>query len=519
MSASGPVESRAAQLAAKAVSMTILLQARGLSLFLPTGRRLLESTDLVLDRRIVALVGANGSGKSHLCRALAGLDPVEEGSVRISDGVAFADARALPERARLGQLLPDDPASQAMVAAFGLDRLDPMLPVAALSGGERQRLALVRALAEPAALLILDEPAAHLDADTRALLAERLRRHRGGVLMVSHERELLALAQRVLELSQQRLHDYPLDFDAYRGMREREQAQAARDLDLARRELRQQRERAQRNAERASARAGQGERARRKGSHGAMYFDFVAGNAEAGAGRRQRQAQQRITAAREGIEAARERLCLDADFDLRLPADPIPAGRGVLHAEGLRITVAERVLVDRLDLDLRGPQRLAIAGANGSGKSLLLRVLAGLREPDGGSLRRAPIPFAFIDQFASIAEPQQDLLDALQQAQPGQPRGEAIQRLAWFGFVDEQLRQPAISLSAGERVRLALACALAGPRVPSLLLLDEPDNHLDLHSLAIVERALAQFRGALVVVSHSEGFLQAISVEDRLTLG
>lgn len=499
--------------------MTILLQARGLSLSLPTGRRLLQSTDLMLDRRITALVGANGSGKSHLCRALAGIDPAEAGRVHASDGVAFADARSLSPRARLGELLPDDPPSQATIAAFGLDRLDPALPIQSLSGGERQRLALVRALAEPAALLILDEPAAHLDAAARALLAARLRRHRGGVLLVSHERELLALAERVLELSQQRLHDYPMDFAAYRQAREREQAQAARDLELARRELRQQRERAQRNAERASARAGRGERARRKGSHGAMYFDFVAGKAEAGAGRRQRQAEQRIAAAREGIEAARERLRLEADFDLRLPADPLPAGRGLLRAEGLRIAVGGRVLLDGLDLDLRGPQRLAIAGPNGSGKSLLLRALAGLRQPDGGALRRAPIPFACIDQFASVAEPAATLLDALQQAQPELSRGEAIQRLAWFGFVDAQLRQPAISLSAGERVRLALACALAGPRVPSLLLLDEPDNHLDLHSLAIVEHALAQFRGALVVVSHSEGFLQAIGVEQRLMLG
>lgn len=499
--------------------MTTLLCAQGLALFLPTGRRLLEPCDLLLDRRRTVLVGANGVGKSWLCRALAGADQPEFGSIRSAGSVVLADARSLPSSGPVADWLPREHHNLGRLAEFGLSQIDPETDIETLSGGERQRLALVRALAEPAALLILDEPGSHLDRGGREALLRYLQAWRGGLLMVSHQRELLELAERVLELSQQRLHDYPMDFSSYLAERAREQAQAARELAAAKRQLRQQRERAQQQRERSQVRAGQGERARRRGSHGAMYFDFVAGRAEAGGGRRQRQAEARISAASESLGAMRERLRLDADFDLRLPSAPLPAGKTVLRAQGLRVEVPGRVLIDALDFELRGPQRIAVQGSNGSGKSLLLRTFAGLRQPEAGRLLRAELAMAFIDQQGNPQALKRRLLEDFQAAQPALSRAAAMQRLSWFGFVDEQLQQPVQSLSTGERVRLALACQLGGERVPSLLLLDEPDNHLDLHSLAIVEHALAQFRGALVVVSHSPAFLRAIGIDALIELG
>lgn len=499
--------------------MTMLLRAQGLALSLPTGRRLLEPCDLLLDRRRTVLVGANGVGKSSLCRALAGTDQPEAVGIRAAGSIMLADARSLPSNGPVSRWLPQAFQRLALLAEFGLDHIDPAKDIETLSGGERQRLALVRALAEPAALLILDEPGSHLDRGGREALLRRLQAWRGGLLIVSHQRELLGLAERVLELSQQRLHDYAMDFSSYVAERAREQTQAARELDTAKRQLRQQRDRAQQQRERSQARAGQGERARRRGSHGPMYFDFVAGRAEAGGGRRQRQAEARIGAASQSLDEARERLRLDADFDLRLPAAPLPAGKSIIRAQALRVEVPGRVLIESLDFELRGPQRVAVEGPNGSGKSLLLRTLAGLREPDAGSLFRAELATGFIDQQIGPQAPKRSLLEDFQISQPELPRAAAMQRLAWFGFVDEQLQQPVQSLSTGERVRLALACQLGGERVPLLLLLDEPDNHLDLHSLAIVEHALAQFRGALVVVSHSPAFLRAIGIEASIELG
>lgn len=499
--------------------MTTLLRAQGLALTLPTGRRLLEPCDLLLDRRRTVLVGANGVGKSWLCRALAGADQPESGSIRATGPIVLADARSLPANGPVVDWLPREHHSFGLLSEFALDHINPATEIETLSGGERQRLALVRALSEPAALLILDEPGSHLDRDGREALLRRLQAWRGGLLMVSHQRELLQLSERVLELSQQRLHDYTMDFFSYVAERAREQAGAARELNAAKRQLRRQRERAQLQRERSQARAGQGERARRRGSHGAMYFDFVAGRAEAGGGRRQQQAQARISAAGESLVEARERLRLDADFDLRLPGAPLPAGKTVLRAQGLRVEVPGRVLIDALDFELRGPQRIALQGPNGSGKSLLLQTLAGQRQPAAGSLFRAELATGFIDQQIGPQAQKRSLLEDFQATQPELRRAAAMQRLAWFGFVDEQLQQPVTSLSAGERVRLALACQLGGERVPSLLLLDEPDNHLDLHSLAIVEHALAQFRGALIVVSHSPGFLHAIGIDLSIDLG
>lgn len=498
--------------------MTCLLQARGLALVLPTGRRLLQPCDITLDGACTALVGANGVGKTRLCRVLLGLDEPDGGRVLRSGSVGWFNAGMLPDAGPVSPWLKSGVAGDDLHADFGIDGIAADARLEHLSGGERQRLGLAHALAARPDLLILDEPGTHLDRTGRQALIRRIRTWPGGVLLVSHDRELLALAERVLELSAGRLHSYAMDFDRYLHARRREQDAAARDVDAAKRDLKRLHMRAQLSAERAQSRAAQGIRARRRGSQGPMYFDYVAGRAESGSGRRQRQAQARIETAQSNAAAARERLRLETAFDLRLPAAPIASGKSVIDAQGLRIEAGRRVLLDGFDFTLRGPERVAISGRNGSGKSLLLRTFAGLREADGGRLRRTDLPTAWIDQHARPALPRQNLLDNLLEIQPELSRGESMQRLAWFGFVDEQLRQPASSLSAGERVRFALACQLAGKRAPALLMLDEPDNHLDLPALAIVQCALLQFRGALIVVSHSEAFLQSVAIERRIHL-
>jgi len=498
----------------------LVLQA--LRLTLPGGSLLLERSDLVLDTRITALVGANGVGKSTLCRVLAGRQTPAAGHVVAHGPVAWVDPAALRNQSVsisewLGERVADTRLPR-WLARLDLAEMDWQRPLASLSGGEITRLALAAALATGADYLILDEPAAHLDHAGRAWLADWLRHHRGGALLVSHERELLATAMRVLELSNQRLHDYALDFAAYLARRGLEQAAAERALATARTEHERVRRSAQQARERAERRAAQGRRARAGGDHGPMYFDYVQGRAEHGSGRREHAAAARSEAAAQQIRACRERLRVTASFDLRLRGQGPAAGKRVLDARDLGASAGSRRLFDGLNLRLTGPERIGIIGRNGSGKSRLLRIFAGIDPPEHGQVDRAALPMVWLDQHAALPCPSASLLANVRALQPASSEAELRERLAWFGFRGDRVAQPAATLSCGERLRLALCGHLAGTQPPQLLLLDEPDNHLDFASLAIVEHALRQYPGALIVVSHSHGFLEAIGIERVIDL-
>ena len=176
--------------------------------------------------------------------------------------------------------------------------------------------------------------------------------------------------------------------------------------------------------------------------------------------------------------------------------------------------------VDGVSLALVGPERVALAGPNGSGKTTLLRLLAGALAPDAGEVRLgvAPAEVAYVDQRAAALRPQWSVLDNVRAANPSLTAHECRAALARFLFRGDAALAPAGALSGGERVRAALACALNAGRPPALLLLDEPTNHLDLDGVAAVEGALAEYDGALVVVSHDAAFLEAIAVRREVRL-
>jgi ATPase subunit of ABC transporter with duplicated ATPase domains len=170
-----------------------------------------------------------------------------------------------------------------------------------------------------------------------------------------------------------------------------------------------------------------------------------------------------------------------------------------------------------VDLRISGPERVAITGPNGSGKTTLLRLVMGELEPCAGRIVRGA-PAVALDQRTAILSDAESLLGNFRRLNPGANDNAAHAALAKFLFRADAALKTAGSLSGGERLRAALACVLAGARPPQLLVLDEPTNHLDLDSINAIERALAGYDGALLVVSHDEDFLQAVGIERRLEL-
>lgn len=457
------------------------------------GRPLFDDLSVtVSDGDRLGVVGINGTGKSTLLRLLAGVDTPERGVARRGRGtrVGFLDQR------------PDLPAGTVRVAAGGttgaggrlvagaggdagqdweidatLDRLGMTAlagaDVAELSGGQAKRVALARILVQPSELLILDEPTNHLDLTAITWLEDRLAAHRGGLVLVTHDRHLLdRLTTRMLELDRGSAYVHEGGYASYLEARaEREERSASGEAvrrNLARRE--------------------------------AAWL-------RRGAPARSRKPQARVAAAEALIAARADEPARRDDLDLHFGTPRL--GNKVIEVEGASAGYHTDgpVVLDGVTLSLDRRDRLGVVGPNGAGKTTLLDLLAGRRQPSTGRVDRGPtVVMGVYDQHGADLDPEARVREVVAGPArvPGTPEDGVLMERFWFTGDLPWAR--VATLSGGERRRLQLLSVLAAR--PNVLLLDEPTNDLDLDSLRALEEFLEDWPGALVAVSHDRAFLE-----------
>jgi len=512
----------------------------------PDGHTLFSDLSLAFGRERTGVVGRNGAGKTTLLRLIAGLSDPGEGAVARAGRVGFLQQDAGPEpeatvaealgvagglavlaRVLAGEGLADDLTEadwtlEARMAdalgAVGLAGLDPARPVGSFSGGEQTRLRLAALLLDAPDLLVLDEPTNHLDREGRAIVGAALLRWKGGAVIVSHDRALLRGMDRIVELSALGAATYGGGYELYAERKAAERAAAEHGLEVAARDADRAAREGQRAAEKKARRdrAGRAFAARR--SEPKILLGAMAERAENSGGRENRLAARRAAEAAEALAGARARVERVRALDIPLPTTGLASGRTVLVLDAVTRDAPDgRRIVGPVSLRLTGPGRLAVTGANGTGKTTLLRLMAGELAATAGRVER-PAAAAFLDQQTALLRPDETLIGAWRRHNPGATSNAAHAALARFLFRNEAAQRRVDTLSGGERLRAGLACVMNGARPPELLILDEPTNHLDLDSLAAVESALAAWDGALVVVSHDADFLAAIGVDRTLDL-
>ncbi|MDR7117688.1 ABC-F family ATP-binding cassette domain-containing protein [Caulobacter sp. BE254] len=516
----------------------------------PDGRVLFDNLNLTIGAERIGLVGRNGVGKSTLLSLIAGTSAPVSGTVgRVGVVGVLPQLHAPPPGARLADLLGVGPAWDrlcrieadegtpetleedlieadwtlpgrvaAALGEVGLSRWDASAPAASLSGGQMTRAALAGLLVAAPDVILLDEPTNNLDAAARSLLADVLRRWKGGAVVVSHDRALLRGMDRIVELSSLGATSYGGGYDLYAERKAQAVAAAEHDLEAAERQVRQAAREAQIARERKARRDAAGRRFAARGSEPKILLGAQAERAEntgAREGRLADRAAQDAAQAREVADARVERLRRLA-FDL--PSCGLPAGRIVLDfdAVGFAYPDGPPVLTD-LSFRLTGPERVALVGGNGAGKSTLIRLAVGDLEPTAGVVTRG-VRAALLDQRVAVLDEAQTILENFRRLNPAAGANEAHAALARFLFRNVAAHQAVATLSGGERLRAALACVLMAADPPQLLILDEPTNHLDLDSVEAVENALAGYDGALLIASHDEDFLDAVGVERRIAL-
>ena len=521
-----------------------LLALESASYVLPDGRTLFSALDFALDARRTGLVGRNGVGKSVFARllagqlapsaghcrrhgrvhylpqqiaraagdtvaSLAGVGPALEALARIEAGSADpADFDTLGERWDIAQRLHTE------LELCGLGHVTAQRPAAELSGGEAMRVALLGAWLSDADVLILDEPSNHLDLAQRQQLQQQLQRWPHGLLVVSHDRALLQDMQRIVELSSLGLRDYGGDYAFYAQCKAQQQQQALAELERRKHERQRHGDALREQQARQQRRSAHGRRQAQDANQAPILLGRQQQRSEHSAGKQRQQldtAHARLSAqvreAARAVEAA-------APVALFAPMPAAAAGRRVAELRGLRLPHAPPARA-ALDLCIGGRQRIGVVGPNGSGKSTLLRVLDGQLAPLAGRCA-VEVPSAYLDQAVHLLDSALPVLAQLQEANAVADVAALRTRLALLGLDAQRIGVPSGRLSGGERLKAALACAFYRDPPAHLLLLDEPDNHLDLDAREALRQVLLQYPGALLVVSHDAAFLDGLRLDTRL---
>ncbi|MDD7937511.1 ABC-F family ATP-binding cassette domain-containing protein [Actinomycetospora lutea] len=498
----------------------------------------------------IGLVGRNGAGKTTTLRSLAGVGEPYGGTIRSTGPVGYLpqdpregdltvlardrvlSARGLDELLREMEKtqtamaeLADDAERDRAIAKYG--RLEERFadlggyaaeseagricsnlglpgrvlaqPLRTLSGGQRRRVELARILfaasgdgagskggGNSGTTLLLDEPTNHLDADSIGWLRSFLQNHEGGVVVISHDTELIdAVVNKVwfLDATRGELDVYNMGWKKY---------QQARADDEARR----RRERA--NAEKKA---------------GALQAQAAKMGAKATKAVAAKQMARRAQAMLDGLD---EQRVDDKVAHIRFPA-PAPCGRVPMTAEGLSKTYGSLEVFTGVDLAVDRGSRVVILGLNGAGKTTLLRILAGAETPDTGEVQAGHgLRTGYFAQEHDTLDMERTVWENARSAAPDTPEQQLRTLLGAFMFSGEQLEQPAGTLSGGERTRLALAGLVSS--AANVLLLDEPTNNLDPASREKVLDALRRFEGAVVLVTHDPGAVEALEPERVILL-
>lgn len=534
--------------------MVMSIQLSGLSFcYSAEDTPLFKNVNLTIPRKKIGVVGPNGCGKSTLLSLLTGellpsighvkldddfdvltqsresylnqniadifgigmqweaLKRIREGGISQQDYDLVGDAWLLDETIKQGL-------AEVQLHHVGLEtRFDQ------LSGGEQTKVLLAKLFYRPNTFLFLDEPSNHLDSTTKLLLFRKIKQSAQPCLIISHDRALLNLMDMIIEIKKQSLFVYGGNYDDYKRQKEVEESAIEANIQSDRMKLKKAEQQFQTRRERHAQASSKGRQIRKTMVKkfgfvkDKMALDSKKGRNEKTNKRVLEQGRRLTAKLSHSLQDNQSKRDVRESLKIQMPETAIPRHKQVLSVNNLSFSYGEKPLITDFSFEVFGAERIALLGDNGTGKTTLLKCLAGELKPERGEvcvhvakarlsqadLIRANELVTVVDYFLSIHT------DVSIQS--------AHDTLAQFLFRGEQSLLNVNSLSGGEMLRLKLAVLLGGNHPPQCLFLDEPTNHLDIDSVEILEEALAAYQGALVVISHDTTFLKNINMTRELT--
>lgn len=453
-----------------------------------TERLIFDDTDFSINEgEKIGLIGINGTGKSTLLKIVAGIEEPDKGTVVRGGNL---DMRYLPQNPKFTEgdtiiesILRDneghphiwDMESQAKTMLTKVGIYDFDAKVETLSGGQRKRVALVSTLMADTDLLILDEPTNHLDSDMADWLEDHLKKFRGAILMITHDRYFLdSVANRIVELDKGKFYSYQTNYEGYLEMR-------AERLDMAQ----------------ASE--------RKRQSILRVELEWMKRGARA------RSTKQKAHIQR--YEALRDQKGPELDQSMELESISSRLGRTTVELDHLCKAYGDKTLIKDFTYIFLKNDRVGIIGPNGSGKSTLMKMIAGWVQPDSGTIEIGQtVKMGYFSQENEAMDESLKVIDYIKNVaeyvQTKDGSVSASMMLERFLFPSSVQYTTIDRLSGGEKRRLYLLRILMD--APNVLLLDEPTNDLDIRTLTILEDYLDSFQGIVITVSHDRYFLDRI---------
>jgi len=503
-----------------------MLTAQNISFVLPDGSALFANLNFTLTHKKYGLVGSNGVGKSTLAKILSSLENASEGKILRDIIPLYVHQIEVPQNESVGEYLSaawENPLEDVVLFQGLIKDLDFSQAVSTLSGGQWMRLRLAKALALSPGFIILDEPTNNLDRSSRQRLYNFIENYGGGLLVISHDRELLEHMDQIMELSNQGLTSYGGAYSFYEEQKNIERARLSQELDTARREKKKQEREHKEKIEKQEKRTRWATENAEKMGLPRIIIGSRKRQAQVSLAKIHVNEQKRDSIAQEDFSQTLQRQKNSSHLRLEISTEKKLKGKNIFSLNDLNFRFLREssfLWNPSLTLRLSAGERLVIRGENGAGKTTLLRLLTNAM-PEGvgdiqGKLQKITRPFTFLSQDYRNLDLQENILENLSEC--SLDITELRNKLADFGFFGRDVFKTADVLSGGERLKLCLAKISLAAEPPEVLILDEPTNNLDLESLAILEEVLFNFAGTLIIVSHDEKFVERINCGRELIL-
>ncbi|MBV7532118.1 ABC-F family ATP-binding cassette domain-containing protein [Chitinophaga sp. sic0106] len=514
----------------------------------PDNEELFHDLSFILnDGEKAALVGINGVGKSTLLRILSGKLELTSGDIihselpwyvpqHLGEYDAWSVAKVLgadKKLAALQAILAGDTDAQqftdldddwdienrvkTVLEKWELGDINENRLMGSLSGGQQTKAFLAAMELNSPGLILLDEPSNHMDDRTRKKLYTLIQQSKSTMLIVSHDKALLNLMNKTLELSEKGVEVFGGNFDFY-------QQKKMDQVNVLRARLHVQAKALKESEKKATDMAGHRaqQESRSAGMSGSIPRIIAGGlknKAERSTARMLHTHEEKIASLLLNMEEIKSQIQEYEILKLDIRSPEISPGQLLIDMEGINFKYDDRFLWNNISFQLRSGERVQIQGENGSGKTTLLKIITGELLPAAGSYNRMPFSHFYLDQHYSMLDPK---LNVYEQIQAYNKRGleeqELQELLIHAQFKPEHFDKKTTVLSGGERMKLSLCCLLASNQAPDLLILDEPTNNLDIKSLEVVTLAVKNYQGTLLVISHDNYFIDEIGIDYKINI-
>jgi ATPase subunit of ABC transporter with duplicated ATPase domains len=528
-----------------------MLVLQNISYLHPNKDLLFENINLTVNNHNkIALIGNNGSGKSTLLKLIAGEFQPSNGQLTADTKPYYVPqifgqynhltvAQALQVEGKLNALreilagnitedaytmLNDDwtieeRCNDALIY-WQLTDVDLSQKMETLSGGQKTKVFLAGIAIHQPELVLLDEPSNHLDNSGKQLLYSFIQSTPGTLILVSHDRKLLNLLDTVCELSKHGINTYGGNYDFYAAQKQIERNAFNQDLQSKEKALRKAKEKKQEIVGRQQKLDARGKKKQEKSGVARIMMNTLRNSAENSTSKIKDVHAEKIGGISQDLQELRSSLPDIDKMKFGFDNSDLHKGKILFTATNVNFSYDRQLLwKENLNFQITSGERIALKGLNGSGKTTLIKLILGDLESQEGMTYKADNTSVYIDQDYSLINNHLNVYEQAQKFNTSALQEHEIKiRLNRFLFTKEDWDKPCSTLSGGEKMRLMLCCLTIYNQSPDIIILDEPTNNLDIQNIEILTRAINEYEGTLIVVSHDEYFLEQTNIERTIQL-